>query len=468
MTRSVRVPKKIDPGFRVPDNQPEDTVCVRLYVPNDPLYIAAMWGSIEALTKWVSWERGGTKAKEASEVWKIAYTASRQLWEQCPGECGLMDVRQSETPCILEKRTNCDDWEQFADMRLCVPKMRFLNGVLQQDTTGEGNWVDAGDPEAPYDDRTDGAYTPAWTDPPEGEDGACLAALNAIAFARQVVTSYANLIDGGASAITGLLYWLSTITIIAAIANVIIELTADLDALINGFAGDWGDVASYDFTSDILCIIHDAYSADGSMTGAGWATIGTAMETEAEGHANAYERTAIRLASVVFFALGPVGMARIANFASIVTGDCSACGTFHHTFDFTVDEQGFEAAHQEGYPYSGVYSAGNGWRPVYGLYNDGYVNRLSVWSPLADDFTVTKTQSTYSMGGNSFLCFIVNYHDEGQGAVTVEWLTGDDTTVWEGSETADRFRTGGENSVEGQVITLTKFEVWGIGDDPFA
>lgn len=459
-----------DPGYRLPvDISPEGVVCIRAYVPDAPEYIAAFWGSYAYLTKWLAWERNDSKdAKIAAELWRGLFYRSRDEFECAQGECGVMDVRQSEsTPCHLEKRLGCTDWELFADMRKCVPKMRFLNGVLQQDTTGEGDWVDAGNPEAPYDDRTDGAYTPAWTTPPEGEDGACLAALNAIAFARQVVTAYANLIDGGASAITGLMYWLSTVTIIAAIANVIIELTASLDALMNGFAGDWADVAGYDFTSDVLCILYDAYSGDGSMTGEGWATIGTAMETEAEGHVNAYERTAIRLASIVFFALGPIGMSRIANFASIDTGDCGACGIFHHIFDFTVDEQGFEPAHMEGYPYSGVYSAGNGWRPVYGLYNDGYVNRLSVWSPTVSSFTVTKTVATYSMGANNFLCFTVNYLAGEQGAVAVEWLTGDDTLTWEGSASVDRFRAGGENSIEGQILTMTKYEVWGIGDDPF-
>lgn len=351
MTRWVRKPEDKDVGYRLPDTMPNDFVCARVYIPADNLLIAAFWSQVEQLTRWLAWERGGTKARDAALLWKTAWGMSREAWEGCQGECGIVDVRQSETtPCLLEKKIDCTEYEQFADMRLCVPKMRLHGGVIQQDTTGGGSWVDAGDPDAPYDDRQDGTYTPAWTTPPEGQSGECLAAANAIAFARSVVTAYANMVDGGSNFITSIMYWFSSIQLIAEIKNIVIEITVGAQAILDAFIGDWADVSAYDFSEDVLCILSSAYSEDGSMSGGQWATIGTSIQDVIDAKTIEYEKTALRAASLLFFSLGPIGMSRVAGFAGIVSADCSECGEWEQIIDLTTGLHGWTIPTYQGYP----------------------------------------------------------------------------------------------------------------------
>lgn len=110
-------------AYIMPANpQPTGVRCIRVYVPDDPLYIAALWGSYEYLTTWLAWETDDSHlGKDAADVWKPAFLRAREEWDCAEGSCGLMDVRQSETePCVLEKLDDCTGaWEEFADLSLC-------------------------------------------------------------------------------------------------------------------------------------------------------------------------------------------------------------------------------------------------------------------------------------------------------------------------------------------------------------
>lgn len=102
--------------------QPEDTVCIRAYIPNDARYIAAFWGSYEYLTTWLAWESDDThRGKDAADVFKTAFIRARDEWIDNCGGCGLYDVRQSTAElCVLEKQSDCDGvWVPFADLSLC-------------------------------------------------------------------------------------------------------------------------------------------------------------------------------------------------------------------------------------------------------------------------------------------------------------------------------------------------------------
>jgi hypothetical protein len=261
------------------------------------------------------------------------------------GECGQMDVRQSEsTPCKLEKIAFCDgEWQEFADLRLCIPKMRMLNGVLQQDTTGNGDWENAGDPEHPMDERTDGTVTPAWAEPPEGEDGACLAAANAIAYVRQRVQQicYAN------RDYYEFLVWFSVLVaglaLLTGVGLIIVVLSGALIAIVSTFSGgpeDWGDAGDFDFTSDLLCAFKSAFATDGTMSESAWVALRDDIAAIATEHAVEAEHVAINLAELIVWAVGPVGMSRAANFAGIATYDCSSCVEENvTTYDFTGGQQ---------------------------------------------------------------------------------------------------------------------------------
>lgn len=465
----------ISKGYKLPDIiDPGSVRCIRVYVPDDPLYIAAFWGAYEFFTSWLAWERDSEhRGLAAASVWKEAFNQSREEYLCNEGGCGIMDVRQNiGSACQLEKKIACSDWEAFADLRLCVPKMRFLNGVLQQDTTGSGDWVDAGDPEEPYDDRNSGAYIPAWVDPPPGQDGACLAALNAIAFSRGIVSAYANLIDGGANLITSTLYWFSSIQVIAAVSAIIIEATVTLQALMNGFAGDWTDVAGYDYTDDILCIIKSAYSTNGSMMGEDWAAIGSELEAEALTHSNEFEKTAIRLSSIVFFALGPVGMSRVANFAGIVAGDCEVCA-WYRSIDFTSSDGDFDT---DLYGLGEWSSAGWGYSDV----SQGSTDRRGVRVQRTfTQFSATKIAITYDYvkgswnpatsdavlirGSGDLLSVHSDDVVDGSGLVAIWEGTGDITTLL--IQALSSYNTSSQGF--SGSCRITKLELWGVGIPPF-
>lgn len=112
-SRGYHWPDPIDPG---------EAVCIRVFVPADPLYIGAFFNSLGFLAKWVAWHKDGTDtAKQVAEVWKFYNDQTVALWDQQQGECGVIDVRQSPTdPCKLEAQyLPGGAWVQIADLALC-------------------------------------------------------------------------------------------------------------------------------------------------------------------------------------------------------------------------------------------------------------------------------------------------------------------------------------------------------------
>jgi len=111
----------IDKGYKLPDVLPEDIVCARVYLPKDSLMIAAFWSQYEMLAKWVAWERGGTRAKDAAALYRSLFDRAREINDCAEGDCGIMDVRQKPNePCTLQKWDDCDsEWIDFADLTLC-------------------------------------------------------------------------------------------------------------------------------------------------------------------------------------------------------------------------------------------------------------------------------------------------------------------------------------------------------------
>jgi hypothetical protein len=86
--KAYKLPETIDPG---------SLACIRAYVPNDPLYIAAWWSSYQFLTSWLAWEPNDDKdGKEAADVWKIAFNKARDEWLLGDGACGIAPVADSE------------------------------------------------------------------------------------------------------------------------------------------------------------------------------------------------------------------------------------------------------------------------------------------------------------------------------------------------------------------------------------
>jgi hypothetical protein len=312
-------------GYPIPDNpEPEGYHCVRVYVPDDSLYIGIFWQALHYLASPRAWANDADHtAIVAAEVWKAAIQKSQEVDVCGGGECGIMDVRQSNSvPCKLEKKEDCsEEWEQFADMRLCVPKMRMVGGVLQQDTTGTGTWVDAGDPEEPYDPRIDAPYTPPWVTPPEGQDGKCLSASNVATYIDFCCYHIAG-------SMVDLLTFFETlsgaVTILTALMDLIplTLLTAFITSLYTQVVDSWADVRDFAIIDKLTEILVCRYDADGSMTKASWTQVmadcNAWRDTLTDSDARAKWWIAIQLINL----WGPVGMSIAGAIWGITEYDC--------------------------------------------------------------------------------------------------------------------------------------------------
>lgn len=132
---------RAEKGYELPTEvNPGVYQCFRVYVPDDPLYLAAFWAAYEYFTTWIAWERDPEKrGRDAAAVWRDGFEAARTEWE-VGVRCMDLDVRQSSTdPCKLEKSYGSDEWEVFADLTLCkIPAI----GALYPETTGSAEVAD--------------------------------------------------------------------------------------------------------------------------------------------------------------------------------------------------------------------------------------------------------------------------------------------------------------------------------------
>jgi hypothetical protein len=66
-------------GYPLPDTiDPGSNICIKVYVPDDPLYVAAFWAAYKYLATWVAWERtGDTSGAQAAAVWTDAFNLAR-------------------------------------------------------------------------------------------------------------------------------------------------------------------------------------------------------------------------------------------------------------------------------------------------------------------------------------------------------------------------------------------------------
>lgn len=113
------MPSWRDKAYPIPDDiDPGQNRCIRIYVPDNPVYLGDFWLAYEFFTSWLAWPKGGTTAKQVAAIWKAAFDQAREEYELGEG-CDNMDVRQKpDDPCILQKYGG-GIWVDFADMSLC-------------------------------------------------------------------------------------------------------------------------------------------------------------------------------------------------------------------------------------------------------------------------------------------------------------------------------------------------------------
>lgn len=78
---------KREKGYPIPSTiDPGKWQCVKVYIPDDPLYLGAFWESYSFFSRWLAWElTNDTKGKQAARVWFPAWMTARSEYEQALG-----------------------------------------------------------------------------------------------------------------------------------------------------------------------------------------------------------------------------------------------------------------------------------------------------------------------------------------------------------------------------------------------
>lgn len=305
--------------YPLPDNiHPEGLRCFQVLIPDEPHYVAAFRGAMLAYASPISWQDDPEhKAKEVGEV-LAPLIADMETCEE-----NMLDVRQNPTlPCILEKRPGSGDWEQFANLQLCPPKMRLSDGHLQW--WDGSQWVDQ---PGSGDERFDGETTPPWPAPPAGETGNCLTAENVSALLKTQVDQWIELLAISAAVMTFVLVITGILT-----AFFIPPATPAIIGFIDILIGLGEAGLSGAFTSDVYdrfkCIISCHSQDDGSITTDDYEAIVNDVQHESG--------TAWDIIEIWIGWFGPVGLTRAAKSSGITSGNCDDCGC-PWSDDFYID-----------------------------------------------------------------------------------------------------------------------------------
>jgi len=316
----------------LPDNlDPLEVKCIKLEIPDDPLWQASFWGFLEGLANWFTWERdeGHTGAIMASKYRAIIEQARLDMLN---GSCdvGLEDVRQNEDdPCILEKKESGGSWIEFADLSLCdgiKPRDKKLKWTSCGAVTCY-SWDDVTFFEFPDGDPTQGTIAddfginkPVYA---TGVDKPCVAANNAIAIVRSQVDGWklAFSTAGVLIAIQALIAAAVALVITAgAAAPLIAAMVAEILAL--GYQGITSQFDSAYFDT-FQCDLDTAFSPDGIMTGASFATLYDVVQSRVSGSGS--EKWSITLAFLSIY--GVTGLNNMANEAGITECAYDPCTT---------------------------------------------------------------------------------------------------------------------------------------------
>jgi len=95
---------KREKGYKIPSTiDPGSYICVRAYIPNDPLYVAAFWGSYGFLTKWLAWETDDSKrGKSVAAVWQPLFDRARDEWLIGDGSCSFSPDPEADPIDLLD------------------------------------------------------------------------------------------------------------------------------------------------------------------------------------------------------------------------------------------------------------------------------------------------------------------------------------------------------------------------------
>ncbi len=107
-------------GYLIPENaQPADNRCLRVFVPDDPLYIAAFLGALTYFGQWTAWERDKEKRGQfAARAWQ---DANELTIDGLSLACGDYPLTEDEMSDILDKLDEISErLKELEDMDVIV------------------------------------------------------------------------------------------------------------------------------------------------------------------------------------------------------------------------------------------------------------------------------------------------------------------------------------------------------------
>jgi hypothetical protein len=112
--------KQASKGYLLPEVMPTEYRCYQVFVPDCPEAVAAFWGSLDYLSKWMAWERDDLH--RGKDMAALFYTGVQLARDQQDWGCGVLtSVRQHpDYPCLLQySEDDGETWITFADILLC-------------------------------------------------------------------------------------------------------------------------------------------------------------------------------------------------------------------------------------------------------------------------------------------------------------------------------------------------------------
>jgi len=352
--------------YKIPsDTNPTEVECIKVYVPNDTEWRSLFWGAFSELARYFNYEMDGThNAADVAKVWRTLFLQTEAEY-QAGGGCGIMDVRtKPDDSCILQKSTDGETWEDWANINECQPAMRInpetcLLEVNCSSDPDNPNWQPV--KTSAYDPRFDDIVPEPYPDGslPEGQDPACVAAANAAAYFDYASLGYSNAIGGGSvlgAICAAIMSYVSAIQQV--VFNVVLARVA-IDFVFYNPATIVADQAAFDWDElkNILVCYFDNH--------------GNASKTEYIGLQEAilarFDDSQIwRVIYSIISMIGPIGLTNVAKWAAITEAECDTClETWEYDSDLESNLSDWFAATQ---PYDGqvlgVYS-GDTWHTEY-------------------------------------------------------------------------------------------------------
>lgn len=393
-------------GYLLPDNvEPPDVVCVKVFIPNDPLYLREFWDAYGYFAQWSAWKRDPLKrGKLAARAWLKAFDLARDEYI-LKGNCtmAITNIRQNPlNPCVLEFSEDGSTWTQFADLKDCGggcggsnEVLRLTDGVVERYDPCADDWKSAG-PKTPIT----GGHGDASGSMSVSSNTACLAATNiahvvatganagwAIYEATSNALLLANTIAGAFALITPGFEWFDGIAVWIA------------DLILN-FEGMISEIVAIDLEAELAQMLTPYISSDGGMTQANWSAFQADEIAKAQSVGEwTAEGCAWGMVNLITYILGPAGLVKAESLGGITESDCGS-PEWVKTFDFTSSQGGWARTLDAGQRY-GVWQSGHGWKSELASNATVQATQLEIYLSFQET-TITRVDVEFDASTGSF------------------------------------------------------------------